>query len=124
MSVIVFGATGAIGRAMVTALERDHHDVLPVCCSAETRVNISDSESIRAMYRAVGQVDARICAAAEARFGPLQQLNDEDFSIIPDQQAGSFRSLSRTDWDRRIPAQRGKPPDRPREPLRHGRLAP
>ena len=99
MRVIVVGATGTIGRAVVTALERDHHDVLPVSRHSETRVDISDPESIRAMYQAVGQVDALICAAGEARFGPLRQLSDADFQFSLSNKLMGQVNLVRFGWD-------------------------
>lgn len=81
MRVIVVGATGTIGKAVVAALERDHHEVLRVSRRSEIRVDIADPESIRAMYQAVGKVDALVCAAGDARFAPLVQLTDADFQF-------------------------------------------
>jgi NAD(P)-dependent dehydrogenase (short-subunit alcohol dehydrogenase family) len=98
MRVIVLGATGTIGRAVATALERNHHDVLPVSRRSETRVDISDPESIRAMYQAVGQVDALICVAGEARFGPLQELTDADFQFSLSNKLMGQVNLVRFGW--------------------------
>ena len=78
MHVIVVGATGTIGKAVVAALERDH-EVLPVSRNANIRIDITDPESIRTMYKTIGPVDAVISAAGEARFAPLMQLTDADF---------------------------------------------
>ena len=44
------------------------------------RVDISDVESIRAMYREVGTVDAVISAAGSTRRKPLRELTDDDFA--------------------------------------------
>jgi NAD(P)-dependent dehydrogenase (short-subunit alcohol dehydrogenase family) len=80
MRVIVIGATGTIGKAVVQALT-PRHDVVPVSRHGEHRVNIDDPNSITQMYRALGRVEAVICAAGEAKFAPLAQLTDEDFAL-------------------------------------------
>jgi NAD(P)-dependent dehydrogenase (short-subunit alcohol dehydrogenase family) len=79
MRVLVIGATGTIGRAVVAALEPDH-DVVPASRrSTAITLDMSDSVSIAAMYRQVGGVDAVVSTAGEARFAPLPQLSEEDF---------------------------------------------
>jgi NAD(P)-dependent dehydrogenase (short-subunit alcohol dehydrogenase family) len=79
MRVLVVGATGTIGRAVVSALEKDH-EVVRVSRTSPIGVDIAEPESIRRMYQTVGTVDAVVSAAGEARFGPLQ-LTDEDFQL-------------------------------------------
>ncbi len=78
MRILVVGATGTIGKAVAAALGRDH-EVLGASRKSNIPVNIADPESIRAMYRAVGPVDAVVSAAGDARFAPLIKLSDEDF---------------------------------------------
>lgn len=81
MRILVIGATGTIGRAVVDELAA-RHDIVTV--SRNTRpasVDIVDSDSIRAMYQAVGPVDAVISTTGQARFAPLAQLGDDDFAF-------------------------------------------
>jgi NAD(P)-dependent dehydrogenase (short-subunit alcohol dehydrogenase family) len=80
MRVVVVGATGTIGRAVVAALE-GNHEVLHASRNSDIRVDITDPESIRRMYHAIGGIDAVISAAGEARFAPLSQLTDADFEF-------------------------------------------
>ncbi len=81
MKVIVIGATGTIGRAIVQALGKSH-EVIPVSFSkSEIKVDISDQASITKMYQTTGRIDAVICAAGLAKFGPLTSLNDADFAL-------------------------------------------
>lgn len=81
MKVIVIGASGTIGKAIVVALA-GRHDVVPVRHSGGSpRVDLADPASIVAMYRAVGGVDAVISAAGLAKFAPLQELSDTDFAL-------------------------------------------
>jgi NAD(P)-dependent dehydrogenase (short-subunit alcohol dehydrogenase family) len=79
MRVLVVGATGTIGRAVVEALGARHEVVVASRSRAGLKVDLTQSDSIRAMFRATGPVDAVVCAAGEARFAPLAKLGDEDF---------------------------------------------
>ncbi len=81
MKVIVVGATGTIGKAIVQAIG-SRHEVIPVSFSKSAiKVDISDSGSIRKMFQATGRVDAVISAAGLAKFGPMTSLMDEDFAL-------------------------------------------
>jgi len=79
MKVMVVGATGTIGKAVVEALSPRHEVVAVSHEKARHRVDIADPESIRRLFRTVGRVDAVVSAAGAARFGPLAGLKDEDF---------------------------------------------
>lgn len=78
--ILVIGATGTIGSEVVRALAG--HDVVEASHSRSAiRVDISDPESIRAMYGSAGLVDHVVCAAGDtARRKPLHELTDEDFA--------------------------------------------
>jgi NAD(P)-dependent dehydrogenase (short-subunit alcohol dehydrogenase family) len=80
MRILIVGATGTIGKAVVAALESEHEVLQASRSSSPVRVDISDPDSIRAMYANVGTVDAVISAAGDARFKPFDQLTDDDFA--------------------------------------------
>lgn len=79
MRVLVVGANGTIGQAVVRALASRHEVIRASRSKSEVKVDLTDPGSIRAMYRAIGRVDAVVCAAGEGTFKPLAQLTDEDF---------------------------------------------
>lgn len=81
MRVLVIGATGTIGRAVVAALSPRNEVVRASHSKSAVRVDFADWASIRQMYAEVGRVDAVISAAANAKFGPLQDLTDADFEL-------------------------------------------
>jgi NAD(P)-dependent dehydrogenase (short-subunit alcohol dehydrogenase family) len=81
MRVLVVGATGTIGSAIVEALTPKHEVIGVSHRQGAVRVDLADPTSIAQMYRAVGRVDAVISAAGEARFAPLAQLTEEDFAL-------------------------------------------
>jgi NAD(P)-dependent dehydrogenase (short-subunit alcohol dehydrogenase family) len=81
MKVIVIGATGTIGKAIVQAIA-DRHEVITVSRSkTAVTVDLADQSSIVGMYQATGRVDAVICAAGLAAFGPFGTLTDRDYEL-------------------------------------------
>jgi NAD(P)-dependent dehydrogenase (short-subunit alcohol dehydrogenase family) len=84
MRVLVVGATGTIGRAVVAALSNGN-EIVPVSRrSTPITVDLAQPASIREMYRSTGKLDAVVCAAGQAKFGPLAQLSDADFRFCLD----------------------------------------
>ena len=81
MKVLVIGATGTIGSAVVEALQPDHEVIGAGHSGGEPRVEITSGDSLRALFRRVGALDAVVCAAGPARFGSLETLADEDFAF-------------------------------------------
>lgn len=81
MKVIVVGGSGTIGQAIVAAL-RDKHTVLSVGRrGGDLRADMADSASLASMFEAAAPYDAVICAAGEAVFRPLAELEDRDFEL-------------------------------------------
>jgi NAD(P)-dependent dehydrogenase (short-subunit alcohol dehydrogenase family) len=81
MRVLIVGASGTIGRAIVAALKGRHDLVLASKGEALEQVDISDPASIRALYARIGRVDAVVNAAGQAAFKPLADLTDADFAL-------------------------------------------
>lgn len=87
MRVIVVGATGTIGSAVVGALA-SRHEVVPVRHQGGAfQVDLASPDSIRQLFRAVGPFDALVSTAGVAKFGSLDDLQDADY------QAGLFNKL-------------------------------
>lgn len=81
MRILVIGATGTIGKEVVSALADGNEIVTVTRNSAPVGVDLGDPASIRAMYASVGRVDAVVSAAgATASRKPLAELTDEDFA--------------------------------------------
>jgi NAD(P)-dependent dehydrogenase (short-subunit alcohol dehydrogenase family) len=81
MRVLIVGATGTIGRAVVAALAARHEVVQASRSRAAFKVDLTQPDSIKALLDAVGTVDAIVCAAGEARFAPLARLANDDFQF-------------------------------------------
>ena len=81
MRILVVGATGTIGREVVQALSGGHEIVAVSRSHTPITVDLGDPASVRAMYAAVGRVDAVVSAAGSARFAPLDRLSDDDLAF-------------------------------------------
>lgn len=81
MRILIVGATGTIGQAVVAALRPRHELILASRGKSHERVDLADVDSIRALYKRVGRVDAVVGVAGEAAYKPLAQLADEDFAF-------------------------------------------
>jgi len=81
MKVILLGASGTIGAAIDDALSDDHDLVRVGRSSGGVHADLSDADSIHALYDEVADFDAVVCAAGNAAFNPLEDLSDDDFAL-------------------------------------------
>jgi len=75
MKIIVIGATGTIGKAVVAALS-PRHEVISASRNGPNKADIQDTASLEALLKAVGPVDAIISAAGGAAY-----LTPADFQM-------------------------------------------
>lgn len=81
MRVIVVGGTGTIGSAVVAALSGRHEIVVVGRNRGSVHVDLASPDSIRAMFQSVGEFDAVVSAAGQAKFGSLDDLTDADYLL-------------------------------------------
>lgn len=78
MRILLVGATGNIGSVVARELSQ-RHEVIEVSRSSEVSVDLTDGQSIAAMYEKVGSVDAVVSCTGKAAFKPLTELEHQDF---------------------------------------------
>ena len=80
MKILVIGATGTIGSAIIQELKNDTDLVTASLNSGDYRVDLADPSSIVNMLKQVGQLDGIICAASRGViFKPLLEMTVEDY---------------------------------------------
>lgn len=79
MKVVIVGAAGTVGRTAAEALSSRHEIVHVGRTSGDVQMDIEDTESIRAMYRQVGRVDAVVSAVGHVHFGPVHEMTADQF---------------------------------------------
>lgn len=77
MKIIVIGASGTIGRAVIKELEQQHEIIHAGRNGRDVTVDLTSVDSIKSMYQQVGKVDAVISATGSAHFGPVSTLTPE-----------------------------------------------
>lgn len=81
MKIILIGATGTIGRAVAQELGQRHHIIAVGKSRGEHQVDVTRSDSIRALFERVGKVDAIVSTTGGLHFGPLAEMTAEQFKI-------------------------------------------
>jgi NAD(P)-dependent dehydrogenase (short-subunit alcohol dehydrogenase family) len=71
LRILVIGASGELGRAVVAELGARHDIVSAGSKSGDIRIDIADPASIVAGLKAAGPLDAVACAAGAVNFAPL-----------------------------------------------------
>jgi NAD(P)-dependent dehydrogenase (short-subunit alcohol dehydrogenase family) len=71
LRILVVGASGVLGRAVVAALGARHEIIAAGSKSGDVRIDIADPASIKAGLAAAGTLDAVACAAGAVNFTPL-----------------------------------------------------
>jgi NAD(P)-dependent dehydrogenase (short-subunit alcohol dehydrogenase family) len=79
MKIVVIGATGTIGGAVVKLLRQRHQIITVSRSNGDYLADITEKASIETTLGAIGKVDAIVSAAGSAVFKPLTALTDLDF---------------------------------------------
>jgi NAD(P)-dependent dehydrogenase (short-subunit alcohol dehydrogenase family) len=81
MRILIIGGKGTIGRRVSEHFTKKHQVVIGGRSAGDVIVDIADSESIKAMFESVGNIDAVICIAGEAKWAAFDSMSEEDFYI-------------------------------------------
>ena len=79
MRIIIIGGSGAVGKSAVDALAPRHEVITVGRSSGDVQADIEDVDSIRAMYRQIGKVDAVVSAVGHGHFGAVHEMSSEQF---------------------------------------------
>lgn len=92
MKVMVVGASGTIGRAVVENLQ-ENHDILRIGkTQGDLQVDLTDELSVTQLFERSGQIDAIIAATGSVHFGPLEEMNCAQFNKgLQDKLIGQIR---------------------------------
>ena len=76
MRILLIGATGTIGQAILDVLTPKHEVLAASRTKSPFQVDLSEPESIRTLLAALPSLDAIISAAGAARFKAIRRNND------------------------------------------------
>ncbi|UZD91235.1 short chain dehydrogenase [Cognatishimia activa] len=86
MKILLIGASGVIGRAVMHALSSDHEVHTASRKSGDLQVDMSDPDSLRSLFAKTGPLDAIISVAGDGVMAPLATMSDDDFNRTVDTQ--------------------------------------
>jgi len=81
MKILIVGGEGTIGKRVSAHLAGKHKLIIAGRKSGDVQVDMADSDSILAMYKSIGPLDAVVCIAGEAKWAPFAELSEEDYYI-------------------------------------------
>lgn len=81
MKIIVIGGTGTIGKAVVKELGQRHTIIVASHKHGDVKVDVQNLQSIEAMYKTVGKVDAVVTTVGKVHFDVLDKMTHEHYLI-------------------------------------------
>lgn len=81
MKILLVGASGTIGQAVVQNLEPRHNIITAGREHGDYRVDLSRPQTVISLLEQVGSVDAIICTAGNLHFGPLAEMTAAQFNL-------------------------------------------
>lgn len=81
MKILVVGGNGTIGRSVVVKLTKKHEVIVVGRNSGDLIVDISNTNSIKSMFKQIDTVDAIVCCAGAAKWAAFDEMTEDDFYI-------------------------------------------
>jgi len=81
MKVLLVGASGTIGKAIIQELAPRHEIIKAGKNHGQHQVDITNIDSVRALFSKVGKVDAIIAAAGNVHWGSFSAMTADEFRV-------------------------------------------
>lgn len=81
MKIIVIGGTGTLGKAVVTELAKRHEVIVVGRNNGDIQVDITNPESIAAMYQKVGKFDALVSTTGDTHWGLVNEMTLDQYRV-------------------------------------------
>ena len=81
MRILIIGGNGTIGQPVTEHFSKDNEVIIAGRNSGDLKIDIVDIISIEQGLKQVGQLDAIICIAGEAKWANFNELTEDDYYI-------------------------------------------
>ncbi len=81
MKILIIGGKGTIGVRVSEYLSKKHEVVIGGRNSGDVTVDIANSNLIKDMFDELGNLDAVVCIAGEAKWAAFETMSEEDYYI-------------------------------------------
>jgi len=81
MKILIVGGSGTIGKKVTDYFSKENEVLIAGRNGGDVTVDIADADSIEKMFENVGELDAIIATAGEAKWAPFDEMTEADFHI-------------------------------------------
>lgn len=81
MKILIIGGNGTIGKKVSAHFSKKHEVIVAARNSGDVTVDMANNQSIETMFESLGNVDAIVCIAGEAKWAPFNTMTEEDYYI-------------------------------------------
>ncbi len=81
MKIFLIGGNGTVGKKVTAYFKSKHEVIVGARSNGDVIIDISDINSIKKAFEKVGNLDAIVCIAGEAKWDKFEKLTEEDFYI-------------------------------------------
>lgn len=81
MKILIIGGNGTIGKKVSGYFSQNNEVLIAGRTKGDVTVDLTSSDSIKKMFEEVGQLDAIIATAGEAKWAPFDEMSEADFHI-------------------------------------------
>ena len=81
MKILIIGGHGTIGKKVDDHFNKNHDVIIGGRSQGDVHIDIADSNSIHSTLESIGELDAIICIAGEAKWDEFDKMTEEDFYI-------------------------------------------
>lgn len=81
MKILIVGGTGTIGQAVVDELKPRHEMIIVGHSHGDIKVDMTDAQSIAAMFARTGHIDALIVTTGQVKFVKLAEMSAETYQF-------------------------------------------
>ncbi len=81
MKILIIGGKGTIGKKVSGHFAKKHEVIIGGRNSGDVHVDIANLAAIETMFESVGNIDAIVCIAGEAKWVAFDSLTEEDFYV-------------------------------------------
>ncbi|MBK8011087.1 MAG: short chain dehydrogenase [Deltaproteobacteria bacterium] len=81
MRILIVGASGTIGKAIVEELSSRHEVITAGRTSGDVRLDITDVNSIEAAFKGLGVCHAVVSATGKVVFAPFEEMGAKEYQV-------------------------------------------
>ncbi len=79
MKIIIVGASGTMGKHLVSAFENEHEIIKVGSKSGDIQADVTSPEAIENLFKQVGKFDALVSTAGSTFVGSWKKMTDKEF---------------------------------------------